>query len=58
VMDPCEFGDEPSGSTNSDEFIDQLTNRWPFKKDSAPQISLVAGTPVLIRVQERGLCAL
>ena len=35
VAGTCECGNEPSGSTNAEEFLDQLKTRQLPKKDSA-----------------------
>ena len=32
----CEVGNEPSGSIKGGGFLDQMTNGYPLKKDSAP----------------------
>jgi len=32
----CQHGDEPSGSVQGREFLDQLSAYWLLKEDSAP----------------------
>jgi len=36
VAGACECGNEPSGSVNCGEFLDELQISEPLKKDSAP----------------------
>ena len=36
VAEPCECGNEPSGSVKCGEFLDQLQTSQLLKKDSAP----------------------
>jgi hypothetical protein len=36
MADPCEHGNEPSGSIKWGEFLDQLSDCYVLKKDSAP----------------------
>jgi hypothetical protein len=35
VVGCCESGNEPVGSIKSEEFLDELSNDWLLKKDSA-----------------------
>jgi hypothetical protein len=41
VAGPFAHGHESSGQTQSEEFIDQLTEYWFLKKDSGPWGGLV-----------------
>jgi len=36
VQISCEYSNEPSGSVNGGEFLDQLSNCYLLKKDSVP----------------------
>jgi hypothetical protein len=36
VMDPCEYGNEILDSIEGREFLDQLSDNYVLKKDSAP----------------------
>jgi len=35
-MDSCKYGNEPLCSIKGGEFLDQLSDHWVFKMDSAP----------------------
>ena len=46
----CEYGDEPSGSKNSGNFLARCRTSWLLKKDSAPWSKEVSKYVYLITV--------